>query len=191
MAAWYNGGVTERKPTRPLLRPHARGYMKTIIITLLGAALAVVVGSTAAPTQQVPTVKAAQLAAVKEIEAPDVEVIKEAVPQPVVDINTCDYVRSIASKYTDWSPEIIARIANAESHCMWWKVGDTTLTFTDGDGVVRGMSCGALQIRVLVGRPDCESLKNPDVAIDWAHKIWQGQGYSAWSVCSNGRASCY
>lgn len=167
--------------------------MKTIIITLLGTAIAAVVGSTPAPAQPMPAQEVQKAVAVAQIAPAPQEPIKEKAPepQPQADINTCAYVEKIASKYSDWSPRIIARIAEAESHCAWWKVGDTTLTFTDKDGVVRGMSCGALQIRVLAGRPDCDTLKNPDVAIDWAHKIWQGQGYAAWSVCSNGRASCY
>lgn len=47
---------------------------------------------------------------------------------------------------------------------------------------IHAPSCGLLQIRTLQGRPDCESLKNPETNIEWAYKIWRSQGYRAWTV---------
>ena len=80
--------------------------------------------------------------------------------------------------------ELMVAIAKAESNFQSDRVGDLHLTFNNG---TMGMSCGLFQIRVLDGRPDCESLKNPEFNIKWAKKIKESQGLTAWTVYTNGR----
>lgn len=64
-----------------------------------------------------------------------------------------------------------------ESTCNPYAVGDA---YTIGG--IYAPSCGLLQVRTLAGRPDCESLKDPATNIEWGYRIWQSQGYMAWSV---------
>ena len=73
-------------------------------------------------------------------------------------------------------------IMQAESGCTTAAVGDNYPI-----AGVHAASCGLFQIRTLAGRPDCESLKNPETNIDWAYKIYSGQGLRAWSVFTNGK----
>lgn len=73
-------------------------------------------------------------------------------------------------------------IMEAESGCTATAVGDNY--------AIAGLlapSCGIFQIRTLEGRPSCETLKDPSTNIEWAHKIYTGQGLAAWSVFSSGK----
>lgn len=101
----------------------------------------------------------------------------------------CDAVRHEASKYQDWDVSLITAIAQAESNCRAEAKGDTTLTYTV-NGRVYGYSLSALQVRILPGREHCDS---HDLAtnVKCAHAIWQGQGYHAWSVYTNGKYAKY
>lgn len=77
-------------------------------------------------------------------------------------------------------------IMEAETHCRADAVGDNF--------VIAGLyapSCGLFQIRTLAGRPDCETLKNPETNVEWAYKIYTGQGLKAWSVYTNGKYAGY
>lgn len=118
--------------------------------------------------------------------------VQPLAPQPVVVEQAvvthpigCENYRQLVSKY-NWNVETFLRIAAAESGCNPYQVGDNY--------VINGLhapSCGLFQVRTLQGRPSCEELKDPATNIAWAYRIYQGQGLSAWSVCSNGRAHCY
>lgn len=110
-------------------------------------------------------------------------------PKPVA--NGCEAVYNLATQYTDWSPHVMTRIAQAESGCRFNAVGDGHLTYYNASGKLIGMSCGPWQVRVLDGRPSCAQLQQPQVSVEWAHKIYLSQGLSAWSVCNNGKARCY
>lgn len=71
-----------------------------------------------------------------------------------------------------------------ESGCNPNAVGDGHLTFNNG---TMGMSCGLMQVRVLAGRPNCETLKDPKANIEWAYKIYTEQGLNAWTIYRNMR----
>jgi hypothetical protein len=107
------------------------------------------------------------------IEAPQVEVVK------VNTIPECNQYRHLVEKY-DWDTELVMKIMELESSCNTNAVGDGHLTFENG---TKGMSCGLMQVRVLEGRPDCETLKNPETNLEWAYKIFkERENYTAWSV---------
>lgn len=104
-------------------------------------------------------------------------------PVPITHPTGCENYRQLISQY-NWNVEVMLQIASAESGCNPYAVGDTW--------AINGLyapSCGLLQVRTLAGRPDCESLKDPATNIAWAYKIYQGQGYPAWSVCRT-KVSC-
>lgn len=95
----------------------------------------------------------------------------------------CEQYRKLLSKY-DWNVDLMLLIMKGESGCNPEAVGDGHLTFNNG---TQGMSCGLLQIRVLDGRPDCDSLKDVEANIEWGYKIYTEQGYRAWTVYRNMR----
>jgi hypothetical protein len=89
----------------------------------------------------------------------------------------CENYKSLLERY-HWNVDTMLKIMYAESRCNPMAVGD--------DYPIRGLhapSCGLMQVRTLTGRPDCQSLKDPSINIDWAWKIYQSQGYKAWTVC--------
>lgn len=123
----------------------------------------------------VPDVKLAQVIEI------DLKPVETALKKPVV----CEPFHEILEKY-DWDASVMAAIMRAESGCNTGAIGDTW--------VISGLyapSCGLFQIRTLAGRPDCESLKDPSTNIEWAYKIYKGQGLAAWSVYSNGEFKKY
>lgn len=82
--------------------------------------------------------------------------------------------------------DIAIAIAKAESGLNPEAVGDLHITF-EKNGETMGMSCGIFQIRILEGRPDCETLKNPKENIEYAKRIYDSRGdFSAWSAYTNG-----
>lgn len=104
-------------------------------------------------------------------------------PEPIQHPTGCENYRQLISQY-DWNVNVMLQIASAESGCNPYAVGDTW--------AINGLyapSCGLFQVRTLAGRPDCESLKDPATNIEWAYKIYKGQGYPAWSVCRT-KVSC-
>jgi len=106
------------------------------------------------------------------------------VPQPTVHPIGCENYRQEVSKY-DWNVEVMMKIMRAESSCNPAVVGDNY--------PIRGLlapSCGLFQIRTLSSRPSCDELKDPATNIAWAYRIYQSQGYPAWSVCRT-KVSCY
>lgn len=103
-----------------------------------------------------------------------VEIEKE-IPETVVG---CEHYRHLIEQY-NWNVDVFLAIAKAESGCNPLAVGDTN--------PIRGVlapSCGLFQVRTLSSRPSCEALKDPATNIAWAYRIYQGQGYGAWSVCT-------
>jgi hypothetical protein len=88
----------------------------------------------------------------------------------------CEAYRHLIARYS-WDTETMMRAMRLESGCNPNAVGDQYVI-----GGVYAPSCGLLQVRTLPGRPNCEQLKNPAFNIATAYKIWQGQGYRAWSV---------
>jgi hypothetical protein len=81
-------------------------------------------------------------------------------------------------------------IAKAESGMRADAVGDGHLTFWK-NGKEMGMSCGVFQVRVLEGRPDCETLKDSKENIKYAKQIYDRVGWSAWSAYKNGKYLSY
>jgi hypothetical protein len=71
----------------------------------------------------------------------------------------------------DWPVEEALQICKGESH------GNTTAV---GDRNTSRVSCGIFQIRIYSGRPTCEELKNPELNIQWAYKLWLQSGWRPW-----------
>ena len=107
-------------------------------------------------------------------------------PKPVVTYpKGCENYRSLVTEYFGSKADTFLRIARAESGCNPAAVGDTY--------PINGLyapSCGLFQIRTLSGRPTCTALKNPRTNVEWAYKIYQSQGFNAWTVCRT-KVSCY
>ena len=96
--------------------------------------------------------------------------------EPIV-TNGCN----LTSNY-DWPKDVAYGICMAESRGDANAVGDNY--------PIRGLhavSCGLMQIRTVAGRPTCEQLKNPQVNMDFAYKLYLGQGFKPWSTYNNGQ----
>jgi hypothetical protein len=94
---------------------------------------------------------------------------------------TCADYRHLVDQY-DWDKRIAAAVMKAESNCNTEAVGDTWVI-----GGIYAPSCGLMQIRTLSGRPDCETLKNASVNLEWAYKLYKANGWQPWSVYKNGK----
>jgi len=88
----------------------------------------------------------------------------------------CETYRHLVEQY-DWDTETMMFAMQKESGCNPSAVGDNYPI-----AGVHAPSCGLLQVRTLIGRPSCEELKNPATNVATAYKIWQSQGYRAWTV---------
>lgn len=108
----------------------------------------------------------------------------EASPQR--DDGGCEKFRPLVQQY-DWDDNVMMAIMRAESSCNPDATGDTTLTF-QRYGRVYGYSVSLLQVRILPGREHCDS-HDPATNIACAYRVWQSQGYGAWSVYTNGSYS--
>ena len=74
------------------------------------------------------------------------------------------------------------KIMRKESLCDSSAIGDRRLEFDNGR---YGMSCGLLQVRILPERGyGCEDMKDPQRNMAEAYKIFQLQGYRAWTTYS-------
>jgi len=89
----------------------------------------------------------------------------------------------IAEKFPE-DPKTAIAIAKAESGLKTDNVGDGHIMYLH-EGKPMGMSCGTFQIRVLPGRPDCESLKDIKTNLDFARKLYEKSGWKPWSAYTN------
>lgn len=126
------------------------------------------------------------------VEAPaPVEVPPAPIEQAKWHDADCEQYRALIARY-DWDVRTMMAIMEAESTnwqtgepCDAQVVGDTSLTYTQ-NGRVYGYSKSLLQVRQLPGREHCDT-DDPEVIVECGYRIWQGQGYSAWSVYTNGK----
>lgn len=102
-------------------------------------------------------------------------------PRPIIAsskvANRCEEFREIVEKYP-WNSKIMLAIMRAESGCN--PRSDNTGLNRDGSN-----DKGLLQINSIHGFSDAERL-DPIRNIEIAFRIWQNQGYQAWSAYSNG-----
>ena len=89
----------------------------------------------------------------------------------------CEEFREIVEKYP-WNSKIMLAIMRAESGCN--PRSDNTGLNRDGSN-----DKGLFQINSIHGFSDAERL-DPIRNIEIAFKIWQSQGYRAWSAYNNG-----
>lgn len=89
----------------------------------------------------------------------------------------CEEFRELVEKYP-WDSKIMLAIMRAESGCN--PRSDNTGLNCDGSN-----DKGLLQINSIHGFSDAERL-DPIRSIEIAFRIWQNQGYRAWSAYSNG-----
>lgn len=167
-------------------------YLKCLIIVAI-VALGFSIGSKP-PVKPSATVAPAKVAKTQPKPAPAVEV-KAPEPAPVVATpppvqSGCEQYRPLVAQYSDWDVRTMLAIMHKESTqhgviCNRNAIGDGHLTYVQ-DGITYGMSCGVGQVRVLPGRPTCDQLHDPATNIATMHRIWQGQGYGAWSVYNHG-----
>jgi hypothetical protein len=132
------------------------------------------------PQVEVPPVKTEPVVEPVPVVTPAVKV-----PQPTVHPIGCENYRQLVSQY-EWNVEVALKVMRAESGCNPSAIGDQY--------TIRGLyapSCGLFQIRTLQGRPTCEQLQNPATNIEWAIKLYRASGWQPWSVCKNGKVSCY
>lgn len=117
---------------------------------------------------------------VVNVEPPQAVVI----PQPESWPKGCEHYVAEVQKYA-WNVSVAVNVMRAESGCNPTAIGDNYPI-----NGLHAASCGLYQVRTLTGRPDCETLKNPATNIQWAWRVYQSQGWSAWSVCRT-KVSCY
>lgn len=153
--------------------------MHTFAATIVAIAIVITAGSS--------------VSEVKTKEPPERVVTVQSTPQkpeepippqpPVRPLTGCDAVRAEVSKYSGWDVNIMTAISRAESSCQIDRVGDKHLKFVK-NGRQYGYSLSVLQVRILPGREHCD---NSDLSVNvaCAHKIWQGQGYEAWTAYKN------
>ena len=108
----------------------------------------------------------------------------EAQQPSEVNSTNCEDYRGLLSQYSGWNVDTMLRAMRLESGCNPRAVGDQYVI-----GGIYAPSCGLLQNRVLPGRPSCEELKDPATNIASSYKIWQSQGYCAWTTL-HGTPSC-
>lgn len=106
-------------------------------------------------------------------------------PQPEPIAQGCEAYRSAISQYA-WDTQVAMAIMKAESTCNPHAVGDNYVI-----GGIHAPSCGLFQVRTLPGRPGCEQLKDPSTNVAWAYKLYQGNGWSPWSVYKTGKYLSY
>jgi hypothetical protein len=83
-------------------------------------------------------------------------------------------------------PETAVAIAKAESQLVPDKIGDKHLIYYEGDEIY-GDSIGVFQIRMFPERKVTrEELKNVDVNIEWARKLYDERGWQPWSAYTSG-----
>lgn len=117
-------------------------------------------------------------------------------PEPTYSVGAgCEQYRQLIAKY-DWDVRTMMAIMEAESTnqktgvpCDQSVTGDTTLTY-EANGRTYGYSVSLFQVRILQGREHCDT-HDPEVNVDCAYNVWKGQGYTAWSVYTDGKYQKY
>lgn len=103
---------------------------------------------------------------------PELEVVerrRDLLPElPATDPGAAGYWRTLLERYADWSPDVMLRIINCESHF------DENAVSPDERNV------GAYQLNVVHGFR-YEDMTDPSISTDLAHDVWLSQGYQAWS----------
>lgn len=121
----------------------------------------------------------------------------EVKPEPIA-LTGCEAVKQAAAKYSDWDINVMTAIAHAESthtvngvvvECDVNATGDGGLTYQE-NGRTYGYSMSVLQVRILPGREGCD-VHDLAINIDCAHNVWLHQGYSAWTMYTNGSYQKY
>lgn len=112
----------------------------------------------------------------KCIDKPKVEQKPAVTAQPLSNPVGCEHYRAELAKYS-WDVQTMMYAMQKESSCNPNAVGDNYAI-----NGLHAVSCGLLQVRTLAGRPSCQELKDPVTNIAWSYKIWQSQGYRAWST---------
>ena len=98
-------------------------------------------------------------------------------PRSTGSAGNCESYRSLLSQYSGWNVDTMLYAMRKESGCNPGAVGDNYPI-----NGLHAVSCGLLQVRTVSGRPSCAALKDPATNIAWAHKIYLGQGYRAWTT---------
>lgn len=108
-------------------------------------------------------------------------------PPPIV-LSGCDLVRSEVSKYDGWDVNVMTAIAEAESGCVSKSNLSRAETHKGYDGsVICVGSYGVLQVGCVHHQQNPEALNDVALNVQVAHKVWQNQGYKAWTMYTNGR----
>ena len=102
-------------------------------------------------------------------------------PETPVVLSPCDMVRNEIAKHSDWNVETMSAIAEAENRSC-----DPTrhnLSQAENHKVCVG-SYGVLQVGCV--HYNGEDVNSLSVNVAIAHRVWQQQGYNAWTQYKNG-----
>lgn len=103
-------------------------------------------------------------------------------PKPPVIKSPCEAMQTEVQKYTDWDANVMQAISQAENRgCDPLR---HNLTMSENHGVCVG-SYGVLQVGCLHYN-DGESRDDLATNVAVAHRVWQKQGYTAWTMYKNG-----
>jgi hypothetical protein len=113
---------------------------------------------------------------------PEVEEVK-APP-----LTGCEAVRAEIAEYGGWDVNLVAAIAEAENRACNPLKHNLTASEThrrrDGSVICVG-SYGALQVGCLHYR-EGEDRNDLKTNVKVAHRVWEGSGYTAWTMYKNG-----
>lgn len=107
---------------------------------------------------------------------------------PTQTLTPCQAMQAEVAKYGDWDINIIQAIAQAENRtCDPLRHNETVgETHRDRSGnVICVGSYGVLQVGCLHYAAD-QNRNDLETNINVAHKVWQGSGYTAWTMYKNG-----
>lgn len=96
--------------------------------------------------------------------------------------NPCGAMQREVNKYTDWNVNTVQAIAQAENRSC--NPTNHNLSSAEDHGVCIG-SYGVLQVGCLHYRAG-ENRDDLATNVAVAHRVWQSQGYTAWTMFRNG-----
>lgn len=108
---------------------------------------------------------------------------------PVAPVTGCEAVAREIAKYGGWDNQIMLAIAKAENSTCDPLVHNLSAgeTHYNGKGeIICVGSHGVLQVGCLHYR-DGESFDDLATNVAVAHRVWEGAGYTAWTMYKNGR----